>query len=188
MIKNVFSTYFQNIKKAIYDNDTEQIEKRLKKYGLSNSQFKAVKIEHQDEYLFLLASVCGATRDKKLDERTAKMVYDYVVSAVEARRFLETVNRVLCPEPSEQSETAPGEIVKSLQNVSSRKDIQEKVEGLNQGELKSLVSHIVSNPNLKVSYELIRSIMRAILAKNLINYETLNFLIIPLSRTTSYTS
>lgn len=179
---------FEPINEAVFNNDTKQIEKRLKKYGLSNSQFKAVKTEHRDEYTFLLASVGGAAHFKKLDKKTAKMVYDYVVSAIEARRFLETVNRVLCPEPSEQSETAPGEIVKSLQNVSSRKDIQEKVEGLNQGELKSLVSHIVSNPNLKVSYELIRSIMRAILAKNLINYETLNFLIIPLSRTTSYTS
>ena len=179
---------FEPINEAVFNNDTKQIEKRLKKYGLSNSQFKAVKTEHRDEYTFLLASVGGAAHFKKLDKKTAKMVYDYATSAVEARKFLKAIDRILCSEPSEQSETAPSEIIESLHNVSSRKDIQEKIEELSQGELKSLISHIVSKPDLKVSYELIRSIMRAILSNNSINHETLNIFIIPLSRTNAYSS
>jgi hypothetical protein len=135
-----------------------------------------------------LSSVCGAAHEKKLDEGTAKIIYDYVASAIEARRFIETINRGLCPEPSEQSETAPGEIIESLHDVNSRKDIQKKIEKLNRGELKNLISNITSNPNLKVSYELIRSIMRAILANKLLPYTTLNVLIFGCSRTTAYLS
>ena len=188
MNKNVFSKNFQDIKQAVLNNDTEQTEKLLKKYGLSNSGFKAVILKYWDDYLFLLSSVCGAAYYKRLDEKTAKVVYDYVTSAVEARKFLKVINQNLRLKPSEQSETAPGEIIESLHDVNSRKDIQEKVEGLNQGELKSLVSHIVSKPDLKISYELVRSIMRAILSNNSIDPESLIFLIIPLSRTTAYTS
>lgn len=185
---DIFSKNFQDIKQAVFDNDTEQTEKLLKKYGLSNSRFKAVISIHWDEYLYLLSSVCGAAYYKRLDEKTAKMVYDYAASAIQARKFLKIIGQTFRLKPSGQSETAPREIIESLHNVSSRKDIQEKVEGLNQGELKSLVSHIVSKPDLKVSYELVRSIMRAILSNNSINPETLIFLIIPLSRTTEYSS
>lgn len=178
---------FESIYEVVSQNNTKQIEKFLKKYGLSNSQFKAVKTEYVNECIFLLASIAGLD-SKKLEAKTTKLVFDYVTSAIEARRFLKRINQVLCPEPSEQSETAPGEIIESLHVVNSREDIQKKIEKLSQGELKSLVSHIVSKPDLKVSYELMRSIMRAILSNNSIYYGTLIFLIIPLFRTTAYTS
>ena len=185
MSENVFSNYFQNIKKPVFNNDTEQIERLLKKYGLSNSRFKAVNSTYWDEYTFLLSSVCGAAHSKELDEETAKIIYDYVASAIEVRKFLETIDRILCSEPSEQPETAPGEIIESLHDVGSRKDIQEKIEELNREELENLISNITSNPNLKVSHELIRSIMRAILANKLLPYVTLNVLIFKCTRTTA---
>ncbi len=178
---------FKPIYKAVSNNDTKQIEKLLKEYDLSNSQFKAVKIEHQDEYTFLLSSV-SALGLEKLKTKTTKLVFDYATSAIEARKFLKVIDQTIRLKPSEQSEKAPGEIIESLHDVNSRKDIQKRIEKLSQGELKSLVSHIVSKPDLKVSYELMRSIMRAILYNNSINYETLIFPIIPLSRTTAYTS
>jgi hypothetical protein len=188
LIKNVFSTYFQNIKEAIYDNDTKQTEKLLKDCGLSNSRFKAVESAYWSEYMFLLTSVCGAAHDKKLDERTAKIVYDYVASAIEARKFLTLVDKTILLKPSEHPRTAPREIIESLHNVNSRKDIQKKIEELNREELENLISNITSNPNLKISYELIRSIMRAILANKLFSYITLNALIFECTRTTAYTS
>lgn len=178
---------FKPIDEALSQDNTEQIEKFLKKYGLSDSQFKAVKKEYVNEYTFLLASIAGLN-SKKLRAKTIKLVFDYATSAIEARKFLEGINRALCPKPSEQSETAPGEIIESLHDVNSHKDIQKKIEKLSQGELKSLVSHIVSKPDLKVSYELMRSIMRAILSNNSFGHGTLIFLIIPLSRTTAYSS
>ena len=179
---------FEPIYEAVSNNDTKQIEILLKKYGLSNSQFKAVEIKYQGEYTFFLFFLSVAAHDGKLDKKTAEIVFDYATSAIEARKFLKVIDQTLRLEPSEQSETAPGEIIESLHDVNSRKDIQKRIEKLSQGELKSLVSHIVSKPDLKVSYELMRSIMRAILYNNSINYETLIFPIIPLSRTTAYTS
>ena len=179
---------FEPIDEAVSNNDTKQIEILLRKYGLSNSQFKAVEIKYLDRYTFLLSSVSVAAHDGKLDKKTAKIVFDYATSAIEARRFLNVIDQTIRLKPSEQSETAPREVIESLHNVRSRKDIQKKIEKLSQGKLKSLVSHIVSKPDLKVSYELIRSIMRAILSNNSINHETLFFLIIPLSRTTAYSS
>lgn len=178
---------FEPIFEAVSNNDTKQIEILLKKYGLSNSQFKAVEIKYWDGYAFLLSSV-SALGPEKLEAKTTKLVFDYATSAIEARRFLNVIDQTIRLKPSEQSETAPGEVIESLHNVSPRKDIQKKIEELSQGKLKSLVSHIVSKPDLKVSYELMRSIMRAILANNSINHETLIFLIISLSRTTAYTS
>ena len=179
---------FEPIFEAVSNNDTKQIEILLKKYGLSNSQFKAVEIKYQGEYTFLLSSVSIAAHDGKLDKKTVKIVFDYATSAIEARKFLKVIDQTLRLKPSEQSETAPGEIIESLHDVNSRKNIQKRIEKLSQGELKSLVSHIVSKPDLKVSYELMRSIMRAILSNNSFGHGTLIFLIIPLSRTTAYSS
>lgn len=160
---------------AIIANNAKRLEELLKNAGLSNSNFKKKSIKNDNlSKLKRTIAMVSQLDQSKGHKTTLETFFDFVASAVDKRKFLEGVGKIVSED--ETGQRLPQEIRIVLKKSDQEAKISKQIQNLSYGQLVTLIRYF--SPDQKrslaiINYERFKAIIRAIRNTNLISHSQL---------------